>query len=213
MPEGLPDHHILLWRAPVYHRIVLKDTEALLHLVLMPDAEASPYPYRTDAISGGSSEYAIDATTGTTTQTVPAGYTWGIYYYWWAFNAIVKGMEYLDNYLFASLFNASHVSHYEHDIGEDRYAGDPTGASAHTRRWLFKNLSGHDCEGFFHEIIKITEVGTERFQTKTVRCRNCKEERVVERQATMVKCPVCDEVTIYFPVLFGKEKPITELIL
>ena len=207
-----PDWQLEVWRAAAADRVVLDNREAMHHLHLLADALASTFPHRVPPIAGGGNDWAIDPATGLTTLTCPASHTWSLYRYWWASNATLKGVFYFDGQPVASLFEGAHRSHYEHDIFLDYYELDPTGAVPHPIRANLINQSAHDMECYFAWDIKFIAVGTERAETKEVKCRVCGFMHVVPRRSTLVRCPDCEALTTYYPILHGGEKPIVELV-
>jgi len=211
--EDLPDYGAELWRGVTMLRVRLKEMESLSGLMLLLTSEASAFPWRKPPLASGATQGAIDAATGLEGITIPAGYTWSTLSYWWAFDQPIRGLEYIDGQLFTSLHEKSSVSHYEHDILPEYYAFDPLGLISHTHGYTFQNLGSLDMEGFFSAPYLLLEVGTERVEEKTVKCSFCGAESVVDRRATRVRCPVCDQVSFYWPRLFGtRERALVEVV-
>lgn len=193
--------------------IRIKENETINGLLMLLTDEASLFSWVQDPLPSGDTQKAIDATTGQEDTTIPAGYTWHILSYWWAFNRPFKGMEYIDSQPTTSLHESSFISHYEHDILPNYFGLDPTGATSHTHGYTLTNLGAEDMEGYFNAIFIVTEVGTDRKNFKLVRCKYCGAEREVNRRATKVRCEECGLITIYMPQLFGpRERPFTRVI-
>jgi hypothetical protein len=211
--EDLPDYGAELWRGATMLRVRLKEMESFGALLLLLTSEASAFPWRKPPLASGATQKAIDAATGQEDITIPAGYTWSVLSYWWAFDQPIKGLEYVDGQLYTMLFEKSSVSHYEHDLLPEYYVFDPLGLTSHTHGYACKNLGSLDVEGFFNAPFIMVEVGTERVEEKTVRCSFCGTESVVDRRATRVRCPSCDQVSFYWPRLFGtRERALVEVV-
>jgi len=211
--SGAPDYLTEVWRGAMSLRLRLKENETVNALMILLTDEASLFGHVKPVLASGGTQKAIDATTGLEDTTIPAGYSWTVISYWWAFDRPFKGMEYIDAQPFTSLQESSFISHYEHDILPDFFALDPTGASPHTHGYTFTNLGGDDMAGYFNSVFIITEVGTQRSNFKIVGCKYCGAEREVNRRATRVRCEECGLITMYMPRLFGtKEKPFTKVI-
>jgi len=213
MVSGAPDYKGEFWRGGVYHRVRLKGDESMRGMALLLTDIPSAFPWRKAPLASGSSQKAIDVTTGLEDTTIPEGYTWAYLSYWWSFDQPFIAYEYLDDEPMTALAENSFVSHYEHDIGLDYWGFDPTGVSSHTRCYEFTNLGAQDMKGYFSALFMIIEAGTERSETKMVKCSFCGAQREVNRRATKVRCPECGQVSFYWPQLFGeKEKALAEVI-
>lgn len=211
--SGFPDYLSEVWRGAVSLRLQIKENESLSGLMMLLTDEASVFNYAVAPLASGGTQKAIDIVTGLEDTTIPAGYTWSVLSYWWAFNRPFKGMEYRDAQPFSSLREKGFVSHYEHDVLPTYYPYDPTGASAHTFGYTLTNLADDDIEGFFNTLFLIREVGTDRLNFKLVKCKYCGAEREVNRRATKVRCEECGQITFHAPRLWGpKERPLTKVI-
>jgi len=190
----------------VYDRIVLQPNETLIFIALLMTDEASPFPFVKPPLPPGDTYHAVDVFTGLDTPyTIPKGYTWAVLGYWWSFDQRVEGKMYYDGFHAESLYEEAYRTHYEHTIMPDYNMADPTGASAHTIDYTFTNLGSSDMKGYFWVTGKLIMVGTEKPETKKVKCKHCGHEHIVDRRATWVTCPKCGLKTLYYPILFGDE--------
>ena len=205
-----PDWQLEIWRGGVAHRIAMDGRESLRHLAIFADALASTFPHRVPPLAGGANVWAIDPTTGLPALTCPAGSTFTPFSYAYAADETMKGVTYFDGQPFASFFVDTYTTHYQHEIAPDYYEPDPFGLLPHVLSVNLINQSANVMEASFMVGIKFIVVGTERPETKTVKCRVCGHEHVVDRRATRVRCPECEELTMYYPILYGGERPIVE---
>jgi len=213
MTSGLPDYQIEIWRANNTLGTELKEDETLGGISLLLSADASFMPYYKPPLAPGETVKAVDVSTGVDDVIIPKGYTLSVLINNWSFSRPVIGHESWDGMIISNTHESSFLKTFFSVLTPNYSFFDPTGAAAHTWSVDWTNLGDADMEGMYAASFILKEVGTERAETKTVRCNRCGAERVVDRRATWVRCHGCGQVGFYMPRLFGmREKAITEVI-
>lgn len=205
-----PDWQLEIWRGGIATRIALDGRETLRHLAIFADALPSLFPHRVAPIIAGGNVWAIDPTTGLPQVTCPAGSTFTPYQYAYAADQTMKGVTYIDGQPFASFFVDTYTTHYEDEISPEYYEADPFGVLPHVLSVNLINQSANVMEASFMISVKFVVVGTTIAEMKEVKCRVCGHLHEVNRRATRVRCPECKELTMYYPILYGGERPIVE---
>ncbi|GAI74626.1 unnamed protein product, partial [marine sediment metagenome] len=166
-----------------------------------------------DGMAPGATQKAIDPTTGVVDLIIPKGYTVDTLSSNWSFSRPTIGHESWDGMILANTHESSFLKTF-FLWSRPNYGGfDPAGAAAHTLSVDWTNLGDVAMEGMYGSAYLFKAVGTERMETKKVRCTRCGAKREVDRRATRVRCHECGQVGFYMPRLFGGEKnAITEVI-
>lgn len=204
--SGAPDYEKIMHRGAVAQRIILKADETLVLMGLLCDATASPYPHAGAPLAVGETRSAIDLATGLDVYAIPIGFSSDIYFYWWSFDRAIKGCQLVDGFLFSTLHEAGHVSHYENEIGPAGIPVDPTGITAHTLGYTAENRGDDVNAGYYMTIHKLFPVSTPPLpEVKTIRCKYCGSETIVDRKTTEHACSECGLTTLYFPRVHGSD--------
>ena len=160
----------------------------------------SPYAWVVGQLAIGASARLTDMSTGIDTPyTVPVGYTLAMVEIAEVFSQDVESGFYLDGGLLSVGVHMNGLPIVENKILPwTTGLIDPIGAFVHTLDGLYTNVGGAAMTGGIVILCILEAVGTKPLpKTKTVKCKWCGYEQVVPRDLTSMRCPKCDEITMY----------------
>jgi len=198
---GLPDYSREIGRSIQRPGILLKNSQILTYSGLVFSNIPSFFSWVKSPLAAGASMHVVDMTTGLPyPYTTPAGYKHTLIQRSVYVSEDVRLDDYLEGQLgFSSIITAGSGFFKQDVVGMSTTMFDPTAISAHTVDNIITNLGSGSLVGSFVDVGILEEVGTEPLpSTKVVQCKYCSHQETVPRDASTLKCPKCEKITMYF---------------
>lgn len=206
---GKPDYSREISAGRTRPGFTLHYTEALSYMGLVLSAIASPSPLVQLPLAADDTIHLIDGETYLPMPyTIPVGYTWSVFQIGYGLNQDSRLLAYLDgNFSGQMLLASGGDAHILTEIvGWSSTLFDPTGAESHEIDFVLENIGGADMEGSVSIWAILEAVGTNPLpKDKTIKCKNCGNERLVPRETTRAICPKCGYETFYYDLSKVKE--------
>ena len=198
---GRPDFSEEVFRSNVRAGYPIQEGEQFKAFTLMFSNLPSLAPYIRGPLLPGETAILMDPSTGITMPyTIEKGYIFESIQDTHNFTQLIRADAYFDGILATSAFaDTLGLKYYQILKSWTSKAYDPTGLSSHTFRLAITNLSATvNVLGFLEMQTIIKALGTPPFPNKkTVKCKWCGFEKVVDWNTSLWTCPKCNKKTLF----------------